>query len=270
VEIRASLLRLTRFVAAFEIYNPNVVLRTSEVLSEFRVLSSERTLYSGKAVVSSIVNAGTMLVCEANSTSPANLGAFVGADSLRLADGFQAFLGEWQKVYQVLPEFKVVVADMQTFLPTCGCGLTKWNWKSGARRRATGWKWSAAPRRSSARRSCLHSTRCTNGSRRCPTDRAGTPARAPDVFQKAVASVDALLAVRVPHFSKAARYAGDYEMVDMILRDPHEGDRFLRRWSTCGFSASGRRAHRNRIAYLKDDWWKKVCAARGGESRSEF
>ena len=117
VELRASLLRLTRFVVAFEIYNPDAVMRMSEVLSDFRVISKERTLYSGKAVVSNLVNAGTMLVCEAKlDESCLNLAALAGDNSPRLADGFHAFLGEWQKVYRVLPEFKVVIADMQTFL----------------------------------------------------------------------------------------------------------------------------------------------------------
>ena len=37
-EIRASLLRLTRFTAVFEIYNPGFILRASEVLSDFCLL----------------------------------------------------------------------------------------------------------------------------------------------------------------------------------------------------------------------------------------
>lgn len=44
VELRGSLLRLTRFSVAFELYNPHAVLRTSEVLSDFRILANDDTL----------------------------------------------------------------------------------------------------------------------------------------------------------------------------------------------------------------------------------
>lgn len=54
-------------------------------------------------------------------------------------------------------------------------------------------------------------------------------------------------------YHKPLGYAGDYEMVNMIVRDPYEGASlfakvvnlwFLRQWPA--------RAHRNRIQYLKD------------------
>ena len=38
IEIRGSLLRLTRFAVVFEIYSPTIILRLSEVLSEFRIV----------------------------------------------------------------------------------------------------------------------------------------------------------------------------------------------------------------------------------------
>src|SRR5262245_10031258 len=64
VEIRANLLRLTRYQAVIEVYNPALILRTSEVLNDFKIVLHDRTIYSGRAVVSSTVNAGTMIVCE--------------------------------------------------------------------------------------------------------------------------------------------------------------------------------------------------------------
>ena len=39
-EIRGSLLRMTRFSVAFEVYSPASVLRLSEVLSEFRIIAA--------------------------------------------------------------------------------------------------------------------------------------------------------------------------------------------------------------------------------------
>ena len=61
-EIRGSLLRLTRFAVVFEIYSPTIVLRLSEVLSEFRIVVQDRMLYSGRAVIGNLVNAGLTVV----------------------------------------------------------------------------------------------------------------------------------------------------------------------------------------------------------------
>src|SRR4051812_36894557 len=66
VEIQATLIHFTRYLAAFEAYSPSVVLRTSEVLGDFRIVVDGRTLYSGRAVISSLVSAGSMTICEAN------------------------------------------------------------------------------------------------------------------------------------------------------------------------------------------------------------
>jgi extracellular factor (EF) 3-hydroxypalmitic acid methyl ester biosynthesis protein len=54
-------------------------------------------------------------------------------------------------------------------------------------------------------------------------------------------------------FQKPLGYAGDYEMVNMILRDPHEGGSLFAKVVNLWFlSQWPARAHRNRIAYLKD------------------
>ena len=118
VEIRATLLRLTRYLAVFEVYNPSLVLQASEVLAGFKIIIHERTIYAGRAVVTTLVNAGTMLVCEAKlDESGFLLASFSpGMDSASLHEGFEDFLRHWQRLYKVLPDFKVVVADMQTFL----------------------------------------------------------------------------------------------------------------------------------------------------------
>ena len=65
-----------------------------------------------------LVNAGTVLVCEAKlDESGFMLASFSpGIDYASLHEGFEGFMRHWQRLYKVLPEFKVVVADMQTFL----------------------------------------------------------------------------------------------------------------------------------------------------------
>src|SRR2546426_7030633 len=114
VEIQATLIHFTRYLAVFEIYTPSVVLRMSEVLSDFQIVLNDRPIYSGRAVVSNLVNAGSVLVCEANlEDNWIDIQSVTGKPGELQAD-FREFLQRWQKNYKVRPEFKLVVADMQS------------------------------------------------------------------------------------------------------------------------------------------------------------
>lgn len=120
VEILGTVARLSRHAVIFEVYNPNLALRVSEVLSEFKIAVNDRVLYSGRAVIRSAVNTRTTITCEAALSEhswtdmavlPSN-----GAAGNHLRDEFNEFVRGWQKLYRVLPEYKVIVADIQTFL----------------------------------------------------------------------------------------------------------------------------------------------------------
>src|SRR5262252_8225640 len=64
-ELRATPVRLTRFTAVMEVYNPYSILQLSEVLGDFRITINDRCVYAGRAVVSNLVNTGIMVLCEA-------------------------------------------------------------------------------------------------------------------------------------------------------------------------------------------------------------
>ena len=44
VELRANKMRMTRYLAVFEIFNPTLVLRTSEVINDFKIIVRDRTI----------------------------------------------------------------------------------------------------------------------------------------------------------------------------------------------------------------------------------
>src|SRR5215217_7432092 len=118
LEVRAGTLRLTRYLAVFEVYNPYSILQLSEVLAEFKIVINDRIMYSGRAVISNIVNTGIMLICEAALDD-----AWLDVDLFnnvttpnRLREEFAQFLLEWQKIERILPAFKAAVADLQTML----------------------------------------------------------------------------------------------------------------------------------------------------------
>src|SRR3954468_3329551 len=96
IELRATLIHIGPYRAVFEIYNPQAVLRVSEVLKDFRVLVAGQPLYLGRAVISSIVHGGTLLVCEASLQDP-----WIDPEALtsvtqpdRLQASFEGFLRE--------------------------------------------------------------------------------------------------------------------------------------------------------------------------------
>ncbi|MGP8218045.1 MAG: hypothetical protein ACLQPI_01180 [Limisphaerales bacterium] len=118
-ETRGAILRLARYAVAFEFCNPAVVLRTSEVLDKFKILINGRRVYSGRAVVGGLIDAGARIICEVKLD---DLGAetdFFLQPSGAGPDGEQAynrFFRQWQKHYRVSSEFKVQVTDIQAFL----------------------------------------------------------------------------------------------------------------------------------------------------------
>jgi extracellular factor (EF) 3-hydroxypalmitic acid methyl ester biosynthesis protein len=119
-DLHGTLVRLDHHAAIFELYSPNVALRVSEVLSTFKITVQEKVIYSGRAVIRSLVNTGSILVCEAalSETSWMDVATFPsnGNGKQALTAGFEEFIRDWQKVYRVSSDYKIVVADIQTFL----------------------------------------------------------------------------------------------------------------------------------------------------------
>jgi extracellular factor (EF) 3-hydroxypalmitic acid methyl ester biosynthesis protein len=254
VEVRASLLRLTRYLVVFEVYNPYSILQLSEVLSEFKIIMTDRLVYSGRAVISNLVNTGIVLVCEANlEDSWLDIDIFSPLQQRqRLQADFSDFLKEWEKIHRVVPDFKVVVADMQTLL----MDLRRWleQVELGVRSSPTG-------NRLEAEREVLLELR-----------QPVVPAINAlfERFEGIAGSIDAELQPvhrsyikRQIHplvlcspfayrtYQKPLGYAGDYEMVNMILRDPHEGSSLFAKMLNVWFlSQPPAQAHRNRIDYL--------------------
>jgi extracellular factor (EF) 3-hydroxypalmitic acid methyl ester biosynthesis protein len=255
VEFRASLMRLTRYLAVIEIHSPGLVLLTSEVLTDFKIVIRDRIVYSGRAVVSNMVSAGATLVCEAKLDEGSfSVASFSPAEANALMrDGFNDFLTQWQKVYRVLPEFKVVVADMQTFLADLRLWLEQV--ELDIRSMPTG------DRAEAEQRTVLELGEAMVPAFNAMHERMEAIS---EKVEEELRPVHQNFSKRQLHplvlcspfayrtYQKPLGYAGDYEMVNMITRSPYEGGSlyakvvnlwFLRQWPAV--------AHRNRIAYLR-------------------
>jgi extracellular factor (EF) 3-hydroxypalmitic acid methyl ester biosynthesis protein len=253
-EARGTLLRLTRYSVVFEVYNPYSIVQLSEVLSDFRIFMADRMVYSGRGVVSSLVNVGTMLVCEASLDecwldvdiwSPINQ-----RDKLR--SEFAEFMKEWQKIHAILPEFKVVVADMQSLL----VDLRRWmeQVELGLRSSPTGDLRQHEQEVLEELREPIIPTisglfdRFEEIAVRVDTEQL--PAHRTYLKRQLHPLVlCSPFAYRTYH--KPLGYAGDYEMVNMIIRDPLEGSSLFAKMVNLWFwMQAPAAAHRNRIKYL--------------------
>jgi extracellular factor (EF) 3-hydroxypalmitic acid methyl ester biosynthesis protein len=256
VEIHATLLRLSRYQAVCEVYGPNLVVQTSEALQDFRIIVFDRTVYHGRAVVSNLINAGAVLVLEIKLDEAAFLAPSLTAGEANGGSrgGFEEFLGEWQNLYKVKPEFKVVVADMQTFLTDLRLWLDQVELE--IRAAPAGDRWSAE--REYAQKFGAAMVPAFNSMHE------RLEALSEDIEEE-LRPVHQVFAKRLLHplvmcspfayrtYHKPLGYAGDYEMVSMILRDPYEGSSLFAKVVNLWFlSQWPAQAHRNRIRRLKE------------------
>ena len=269
LEVRATLLRLTRYAATIEVYGPDIVIRTSEVLGEFKVFVRDQPVYSGRSVVQQAVNTGTATVCHMvldDSSFDVGFFATIGQKG-EMRQRFVEFLGEWEKVCKVRPEFKLAVADIETFL----LGFRRWmeQVELGIRSSPT--------------------------SNRVQQERVVVDELAPQVipvldalFERFEALAEDLeedlrplhrsyiqrhlhpIVLCAPFayrsYQKPLGYAGDYEMVNMMLRDPQEGTSlFAKVFNVWLLHQGSAAAHRNRSVLLKQRLIEEAAtAARAG------
>lgn len=255
-ELHGTLHRLTRFAAVFEVYNPYSILQLSEVLSDFRIFMNDRVVYSSRAVIANLVNTGIVVVCEAslNEEGWIDIDLFSPVHKRdTLLQEFEEFIRETERIYRVLPDFKVAVADMQVFLSN----LRRW-----MEQVELGLRSLPAIERLDAEREVLQKLEGPIIPMIIPVMRKfeAVADEIPRELQPAHRSyikrqlhpivLCAPFVYRT--FQKPLGYAGDYEMVSMMLRSPYEGGSiFAKLINKLYLEIPPVIAHRNRIQYLR-------------------
>jgi len=115
VWLRGIPVSIARHAVVFEMYNPQVDPQVSESLGDFKIIRQDRTVYAGHAVVRNLVDAGTKIICEAALDEAAWNNAAITVKT-GLKEDFTKFVAEWQKSFRVLPEYKLIIAELHTFL----------------------------------------------------------------------------------------------------------------------------------------------------------
>jgi extracellular factor (EF) 3-hydroxypalmitic acid methyl ester biosynthesis protein len=257
VEVRGTLARLGRHAVVFEIYNPSVILQVSEVLPDFRVIMGERTLFSGRAVVRSQVDTGVSTLCE---VSLDELGwNDVQLERERIVAGglaarFSAFLAEWWKLYRVRPEYKLVIADMQTFF----LDLKLWidQVELAIRSQPSGDRLAIEQEATAAMASAVIPA-MNEIFERFESVALGLESEEQPMHRIYMRRQLHPLLLCAPFASRAfykpMGYAGDYEIVNMMASQRYEGGSLFAKVVNAWFlEQPPAQAHRNRIRYLAD------------------
>lgn len=271
VFLRGAPARVHRHAAVVELYSPIAPPRMSESLAEFKILLQGREIYSGHAVVSNVVNAGTKIVCEVTL----DLLDWVDLDLLpafregQAQQEIKTFLDEWQKNYRILDEFKIAVANMQTFFHELRLLLDRTELRLQAQ---------SPSYRQNAESEILSQLadavlplvdvlfeKFEETAKHIPEDDR-SPAM--NYLRQHLHPLVLCAPFANNTFTKPRGYAGDFEMVNMIGRNGFEGAslfaKILHHWFVQQPPA---RAHRNRITYLADCIEREVHrAVRSGRS----
>ena len=248
-------MHFTNQAAVFEVYNPFSILQLSEVLSDFKIVIGDRTLYAGRGVVSSLVNTGIMLVCEATLVDAWNdvdiLSIVKNKDLLR--GEVKRFISEWKSNNNIVPEFKVLTSDLQGFLSELSLWLKQVEVPlaqiiSGEEEEISLdlVEKVVEPLRPVA---AEFFGKLETLAHKIPADRVA--------FHKAYLRRDLhplTLCSPFVHraFTKPLGYAGDFEMINMVLERPYGGRTlFAKAVNRLILEAAPAVAHRNRIEMLR-------------------
>lgn len=247
-----SILRLSRAAIVFEIYNPYSIVQISEVLQQVVIRKGDRPIYQGHAVVTSLVNTGLLAVVSASLVEPwADLTDLKPGPALRKE--VENFLGDWTTANQRLePSYQQMVTTIRNFLGD----LSRW---------------------------LSHSEVVTGLSELPPTNTLVTEFTEDvasqtlpklcelfEQFEQVVKQVDRkvvnthksfvqrelhplLMCSPYIHrtYTKPLGYAGDYQMVNMIVSNSWEGtSTYARVVNAFPLKISTAQAHRNRIDIL--------------------
>jgi len=251
----ATLVRTALHTAHFEIYDPTLVLRMSEVLDAFQITFQGRVAYSGRAVVRSLVESGFKVSCEAklNEESWCGLDLLSGVRTSGQASAeFGEFLAEWQKLCRVQPAFKTAAIDLLTFFTDAQIWLNQVELSL----RVLPAKNQDRAEREVLRELDPHFIRATTGI----TERLE---QALNQVERELRPLHQSFVRRFFHpatqcspfmhraFEKPLGYAGDFEVVDMMFRDPFQGTSFFAKLlNSYALQLPPVMAHRNRIQFL--------------------
>ena len=242
---------ITRRSVSLEVYNPHSVAQLSEMLSDLTVRREGRVVYQGSAVVTTLINTGIYLVMSATLTDPWKDLTNLGHDSTQIKAEVQNFLKGLEQFTDIHPGFEVIVTRMRTHLSE----LSRWLQQVDV---------------------MMEESFQSKNDREIQLLEEISEPIVPLMLEQLMefesiaknldpesVSVHSAFVQRELHplimrspfmhrvYTKPLGYAGDYEMVNMMLRDPYEGPNIYYKIVNKLFLMEGPSvAHKNRVKIM--------------------
>lgn len=252
---RGTLVHITRRTLVFEVYNPYSIVQISEVLQGVRVLRGERTIYNGRAVVSSIVTTGLMVIVSATLVDPwADLSGLVPGKGLQVQT--ERFVKDWEASQAIRPSYQISVSTIRNFFEE----LSRWLEEA----EAGVFDGSDSSEVESLKNEFYEEVRTPVGPKvstlfeEFESEASHVPPEelmAHKAFARRELHPLTLCSPFVHRtYSKPLGYAGDYEMVNMMLMESDAacGSTYAKIVDAFHIQTAAPEAHRNRIVMLKE------------------
>ena len=254
-----TLVRLSRQSVVFEVYNPYSIVQLSEVISELNIHQGDRATYDGRAVVTGLLNTGLILIVTASLVDPWNdLNNLNPGETLRCF--VRDFVSDWEEANRrVQVPFRLAVNDLRNYLDELRRWLEHWETEAGIDPESDSGRvlefvmdvdHEIAPRFAELNGAFEDSTRQVD--------------RGDHAIHRAFAHRELhplLMASPFMNraFNKPLGYAGDFEMVRMMLNEPWEGSTtFAKLVNASALRHDAPAAHRNRIDLLQTTLLKET------------
>jgi extracellular factor (EF) 3-hydroxypalmitic acid methyl ester biosynthesis protein len=250
---RGTLVHISRSIAVFEVYNPYSLIQLSEVLQEVTVLRGERIIYRGKGVVTSLVTTGLMVIASVTLIDAWNSFDQIDPSSAVLGEEIERFIHDWEEGLNLSESYQLVVNKFANFLAETS------RWIGEAETAIVGDASVETENVQSFRHSIEKPMAGKLGALMSLFEsEAGRVPPEEVMIYKAFAQREihpymlcAPFAYRC--FTKPLGYAGDYEMVNMMLKQsPSTGNNtYARIFQDLTTDVAAAAAHRNRIQILE-------------------
>lgn len=252
LQVRGTLSGITRQTVSLEVYDPYSVAQMSEMLTELTVKRQGRIVYQGSAVVTSLVNTGIYLVLSATLTEPWRDATELIADKAALRSEVDSFIADLSVFTELKPEFQLVVSRLRTDLSE----ISRWIEQIDLVADANGVGESGALTDEYVNE--IKSVVLPHLFQHMADFEGYSREIAPEVsdIHRIFAQRDLHpLMLRAPFvhrtYVKPLGYAGDYEMVNMMARNPNEGpSTYFKIINSLFLTGGPAEAHRNRIAIM--------------------
>lgn len=250
--VRATLMQLQRKSIVLEVYNPYSIVQVSEVLVDLTIQIKHQPVYTGRAVVISMVNTGLTAVVSLTLIDEWQELAEEKISAEQVGQQVKEYIHYWQSTFQIRPSYQIIVNEMRAFLTDMSRWVEQIDLSTNL------------PRENKKLRHDYFLELATPFMQRIGvylTDLEGEAASVSNELsiQHHAYAQSALhpLLLRAPFvfrtYTKPLGYAGDYEMVNQLLADPRQGpNTYFQIINSAFLQAAVAQAHRNRIDLLVD------------------